>query len=96
MIGGEGPCVPEIEGDGQRILVAQGVAGIEIESREQDIVAVPGSRVDAQMKDRVARVRFRDDAAMLLPPPCLLYALGVARMRQDIATPKPEPQGPNQ
>ena len=85
MIGGEGPCVPEIEGDGQRILVTQGIAGIEIESCEQRIVAVRDHRIDTQMHDRVARIRFRDDAAMLLPPPCVLFALGIARPREKLA-----------
>ncbi len=85
MIGGEFPCVPDVEGDAQRILITQGIAGIEIEPREQHVVTLSGGRIDSQVHDGVAGIGLHEDSAMLLPASCLLYALGVARPRQNLA-----------
>ena len=85
MTGREPPRVAEIERDGQRVLVSQRVARIEIEPREQHVVALGEVGIDAQVDHGEARVRRNDDAAVLLPPSCLLHSLGVAWPRQDIA-----------
>jgi len=74
-----------IERDGQRILVPHRVTWIEIESRDHDIVPLRETSIRPEPNQRVARIRVDDDAAVLVPFPCMLYALCVAGLRQDVA-----------
>ena len=85
MIGGQTTHVAKIERDGQRILIPHRFTGIEIESREHDVVPLRDARVNAQPDEGVVRVRVDDDAAMLIPLPGVLFALCIARLRKDIA-----------
>src|SRR6266550_4652778 len=91
-----GKRVAEIQGDSQGVLVTLGFTGIEVEPRQHHVVALDNSRIDLQTHQRVARIRPDDDPAMLLPPSSQLHALRVARTRQDVTSPKPQSQGPNQ
>ena len=81
MSGGESARVAEIERDDQRIPVTQRVVRIEIVAREQHVVASGDVGIDIQVNDCEARIRIDDDAAMLLPPPCLLHSSCIARTR---------------
>jgi hypothetical protein len=85
VIRGELARVADVEADDQRVFVALCFAGIEIKSRQQHIVPVRHVGIHAQVHERVARIGLYDDPAMLFPPPRLLDALRVARVRQDLA-----------
>ncbi len=96
MAGGEPPRVAEIERDRQRVLITECVGRIEIEPREQDVVALDDIGIDAEVDHRVARVGFNDDAAVLLPSSCLLQSFCVARPGQDIAPAGRDPHSQHQ
>ena len=81
MSGGELARVAEIERDDQRIPVTQRVVRIEIVAREQHVVASGDVGIDTQVNDCEARICIDDDAAMLLPAPCLLHSWCIARTR---------------
>src|SRR6266566_3099817 len=86
MVGRAAPDVSEVQRNQQRVLVTDGIAGIEIKTRQQYVVP-PGDadRIDPQMHERVARIGVDQDAAMLIPFSRALHSLGVAAPRQDVA-----------
>jgi len=96
MFSGESARVAEIERDDQRIPVTQRVGRTEIVARDEHVVASGEVGIDTQVHDREARICIDDDAAVLFPPSRLLHACRIARPREDVATPNPDPQAPNQ
>ena len=86
MVGGAAPDVSEVQRNQQRVLVTDGVAGIEIKTRQEHVVPLgDADRIDPHMHERVARIRVDQDTAMLIPFSRALHSLGVAGPRQDVA-----------
>ena len=96
MIRRQSPRIAEIERDRQRILVANPVAWVEIESREEHVVAFGDAGVGMEPDQSVPRIRVDDDATVLIPLTQMLLALRVARPGQEVAGTDAESQDPNQ
>src|SRR5712692_591936 len=87
MIGGAAPDVSEVQRKHQRVLVTDGVAGIEIKTRQEYVVPLgDAGRIDPHMHERVPRIRVDQDTAVLVPFSRALHSLGIAGPRQDVAS----------
>src|SRR5258708_15501664 len=86
MVGGAAPDVSEVQRNQQRVLVTDGVAGIEIKTRQQYVVP-PGDagRINPHMHQRVPRIGVDQNTAVLIPFSGALHSLGIAGPRQDVA-----------
>src|SRR6266849_1877015 len=86
MVGGAAPDVSEVQRNRQRVLVTDGVAGIEIKTRQKHVVPLgDAGRIDAQTHERVPRIGVDEDTAVLIPFSRALHSLGIAGPRQDVA-----------
>src|SRR5262249_5578875 len=95
-IGRQMARVAEVQRERQGILVSQRVARIEVEPREDDVVTLGDTRIGPETHQGIDPVGVNDDAAMLIPLAGMLRALSIPGPRQDVTSPDPQSQGPNQ